>query len=234
MSAIEAFHTAGAVSSGVSTTGAAGIHAAAGTLSGGINSAITGGDVGLGAITGGISGGIANYTGSFLPNDFGSQFAGRTFSGGVTGGITAEMYGGDFGQGFTQGAATAAAGFLFNHCAHGGCSGLLEQISNASAGFGDAISMGGTKWVRQQMGYDNVVNYDSGAYTAGEVAGYALDVATGTAGVARAAGWTTRIAVHEAHHTFGSVGKLSHVQMNYWQTGVKGSGGVFRIPLPWR
>ena len=41
-----------------------------------------------------------------------------------------------------------------------------------------------------------------------------------------------RIAHHSAHHAFGSLGRLPHLQMNYWRPGVSGSGGAFRIPLP--
>lgn len=41
-----------------------------------------------------------------------------------------------------------------------------------------------------------------------------------------------RIAHHSAHHAFGSLGRLPHLQMNYWKPGVSRSGGVFRIPLP--
>jgi len=41
-----------------------------------------------------------------------------------------------------------------------------------------------------------------------------------------------KIAHHGAHHTFGSLGRLPHIQINAWRPGVPGSGGVFRIPLP--
>jgi hypothetical protein len=41
-----------------------------------------------------------------------------------------------------------------------------------------------------------------------------------------------RIAHHSAHHTFGSLGRLPHLQMNYWRPGVSGSGGAIRLPLP--
>lgn len=41
-----------------------------------------------------------------------------------------------------------------------------------------------------------------------------------------------RIAHHSAHHTFGSLGRLPHIQFNTWRPGVSGSGGAFRIPLP--
>ncbi|MBS3934904.1 MAG: hypothetical protein KGZ43_01920 [Sulfuritalea sp.] len=41
-----------------------------------------------------------------------------------------------------------------------------------------------------------------------------------------------RIAHHSAHHTFGSLGRLPHIQFNAWRPGVSGSGGAFRIPLP--
>jgi len=96
----------------------AGIHAAAGMVSGGINSAITGGNIGLGMLTGGISGGLGSFAGGFLPKDFGSQLIGRSLIGGIAGGITAEIAGGEFGQGFALGAGTAAAGFLFNELNH--------------------------------------------------------------------------------------------------------------------
>jgi RHS repeat-associated protein len=93
-----------------------GIHAAAGAISGGINSAITGGNIGIGALTGAISGGIGMAVGSlnFIPKDFGYQLASRSFAGAVSGGIAAELSGGDFWEGFRQGAMTAAAGYLFN------------------------------------------------------------------------------------------------------------------------
>ena len=41
-----------------------------------------------------------------------------------------------------------------------------------------------------------------------------------------------RIMHHSAHHTFSSLGRLPHLQMNYWRPGVRGSGGALRIPLP--
>jgi RHS repeat-associated protein len=110
----------------------AGIHAAAGAAAGGINSAITGGDIGRGAVVGGISGGIAKFAGTELfgqgklfSDGFGYQLVGRSVIGGVTGGIAAGIYGGDFGQGFGYGAWTAAFGYLFNEGAH---SGLLSKI----------------------------------------------------------------------------------------------------------
>jgi RHS repeat-associated protein len=74
-------------------------------------------------------------------------------------------------------------------------------------------------------------------YTAGEVTGVVTDVAEGAeAAIAasRAAGWGGKLAVHTAHHQFGSLGRLSHLQANVWKMGVKGSGKVFRIPLPLR
>ena len=96
-------------------------HSMAGAASGGINAAISGGDVGLGALTGGVAAGISMYAGVSFGLDkmdnvgeFSRSLAGRMAVGGVTGGIAAELYGGDFGKGFGQGATTAGAGFLFN------------------------------------------------------------------------------------------------------------------------
>jgi len=104
----------------------AGIHTAAGMISGGINSAITGSNIGLGVVAGGISAGTSEFLGGDIPGvgnkyaDFAIELAGRSLSGGVTCGIAAEIYGGDFGHGFAVGAATGAAGFLFNKVFHYG------------------------------------------------------------------------------------------------------------------
>jgi RHS repeat-associated protein len=60
-----------------------------------------------------------------------------------------------------------------------------------------------------------------------DVAALGLIVAEGAFGL------QTRVAIHDAHHTFGALGKLAHIQVNGWIQGVSGSGWVFRIPLPW-
>jgi hypothetical protein len=93
---------------------AVGIHTAVGAASGGINSAITGGDVKLGMLTGGISGGIGKFAGDFIPDNFAAQLVGRTLVGGITGGISSEIYGGSFAEGFVCGAKTAAIGVIAN------------------------------------------------------------------------------------------------------------------------
>ncbi|MEJ5277289.1 MAG: polymorphic toxin-type HINT domain-containing protein, partial [Thermogemmata sp.] len=54
--------------------------------------------------------------------------------------------------------------------------GWFAQTSNFSAGMGDTVSMGLTGRIRQWAGYDDVVDYDSGAYTGGQVAGTAVNV----------------------------------------------------------
>jgi len=40
-----------------------------------------------------------------------------------------------------------------------------------------------------------------------------------------------KIKVHGPHHRFPWLGKLPHVQINWWRPGIRGSGGVLRIPL---
>jgi RHS repeat-associated protein len=73
------------------------------------------------------------------------------------------------------------------------------------------------------------VDRSSGWYTTGQVSMVVVDVVSLT-------GWATgarfRFAVHDAHHTFGKLGKLPHLQWNFWRQGVKGSGFPIRIPLP--
>ena len=111
---------------------------------------------------------------------------------------------------------------------------FAQTIGEFSVGFGDIVSFGLTELYRNEAGLANTVNEDSAAYTAGEVAGIAHGIALGSAGVARAAGMQTKIAIHGAHHTFGRLGRLRHFQLNWWRIGVKGSGGSFRIPFPWK
>jgi hypothetical protein len=54
------------------------LHAAAGGVSGGINSALTGSDVGMGITTSAVSAGIADYTGLPIPADVAALFRSRT------------------------------------------------------------------------------------------------------------------------------------------------------------
>lgn len=43
--------------------------------------------------------------------------------------------------------------------------------------------------------------------------------------------WAGKIGSHAAHHRFGDLGALPHLQLNLWRVGVKGSGLSFRLPL---
>lgn len=47
----------------------------------------------------------------------------------------------------------------------------------------------------------------------------------------QAGAWAGKIGSHEAHHHFGSLGRLPHLQVNLWRVGVKGSGVSYRLPL---
>ena len=65
----------------------------------------------------------------------------------------------------------------------------MDHVSDFVAGFGDTITLGGTKWIRDQWnqayGWSDSVNYSSGVYTAGEWSGYAWELATGVAGATK-------------------------------------------------
>ncbi len=108
-----------------------------------------------------------------------------------------------------------------------------EGLSNFFAGFGDTITFGGTAWLREQGGYNDVVNPSSGYYIGGSIAGVGADLALGGAGALKAAGYSTKIAVHGAHHTFPTLGKWPHIQLTVWKEGIKRSHINFRIPWFW-
>ena len=59
----------------------------------------------------------------------------------------------------------------------------LEDASNFAAGFGDTISFGLTKKARQWMGYDDVVDKCSGAYSGGEWTGIGASMLMGGGGI---------------------------------------------------
>ena len=110
----------------------------------------------------------------------------------------------------------------------------IQKVGDFAAGFGDFVSFGATKAVRDAWSCEDCVDYKSGAYTAGEVTGGVAGVAEGGLAAARAAGWTSKIALHEAHHAFPIIGKAAHIQVNVWRIGVEDSGlPALRIPWPW-
>ncbi len=43
--------------------------------------------------------------------------------------------------------------------------------------------------------------------------------------------WAGKVGSHAAHHGFGRLGRLPHVQVNVWRVGVKGSGVAYRLPV---
>jgi len=53
---------------------------------------------------------------------------------------------------------------------------LPQGLVDATAGFGDALSFGTTALIRELMGTNDVVDFDSGAYWSGIVAGVAVHV----------------------------------------------------------
>lgn len=58
----------------------------------------------------------------------------------------------------------------------------LQGASNFAAGFGDAVTFGGTNYIRESFGYNYAVDRSSGFYVGGEVAGIASSFALGGAG----------------------------------------------------
>ncbi|MHC4676399.1 MAG: RHS repeat domain-containing protein, partial [Planctomycetota bacterium] len=94
------------------------IHAAAGAFSGGINSGIAGGDIGLGMLTGAASAGIGKFAGGYLPSNRMWQYGGRAAIAGGVGGVAHSISGGNFWTGAAWGAGTAAFGYTFNELWH--------------------------------------------------------------------------------------------------------------------
>jgi len=110
-------------------------------------------------------------------------------------------------------------------------------VIDSLAGWGDATSFGLGKLIRESeigefWGAQGVVDVCSSDYDIGLGIGIATDVANIAATGIAIAGLSGRVAIHGAHHTFGNLGRLHHLQLNLWRAGVKGSGRVLRLPLP--
>ena len=71
----------------------------------------------------------------------------------------------------------------------------FQGVSDFSAGMGDTVSGGLTRRVRQGLGYDDVVDYNSRAYGAGVIAGEVVNTGlmfASPCGAARLVGWGVR------------------------------------------
>ena len=88
------------------------IHVATGAVSGAINAAITGGDIGQNALISAVSAGIGKGVTSLSKNPDPVYVIG---SGALTGGVTSMIFGGDFAEGAYSGAWTSAIAFVCNH-----------------------------------------------------------------------------------------------------------------------
>ena len=89
-------------------------------------------------------------------------FYGKLAANAIVAGTISQVTGGKFANGAWSGAFQ----YMFNHAMH--------DVANFSAGFADAISFGGISKLRQYLGWDDNVDYDSGYYTAGEVGSMTL------------------------------------------------------------
>lgn len=134
--------------------------------------------------------------------------------GALGGGISAVLAGGSFGDGAVNGVIGGLIGYELTvdlpdylerrasgddsfHLFIGAAIDALPQswadnMASFGAGLGDVLSFGLTKSARQKFDFDDRVNYESMAYTGGEVIGYGISVAAGGAGGAKLAGKAAR------------------------------------------
>ena len=158
-------------------------------LVGGISSVLSGGKFGHGFASAGLtqafSGAIDKIGGRIGNITSGSYFstanrALRIVASAVVGGTTSHITGGKF----ANGAITGAFSRGFNDEAHftsvqeswstsfwKSMPSIPQGVVDFTSGFGDVVSFGGTKALREFMGTNSAVNFDSGYYTLGEFSG---------------------------------------------------------------
>jgi len=89
--------------------------------------------------------------------------------------------------------------------------GWFAQTSNFAAGMGDTLSFGATSYIRQGLGYDDVVDYHSTAYFGGQVVGTGYSFVLGwyaAAPVPASGVWAYRIT--QGYTVAGSVYGVGH------------------------
>ncbi len=71
-------------------------------------------------------------------------------------------------------------------------------------------------------------------YGLGSILGLAVPIGGGTSAAGKLIGrkYGAKVGLHEPHHFFPGKGLRPHFQVNWWKKGEKGSGGVWRLPLP--
>ncbi len=112
--------------------------------------------------------------------------------------------------------------------------GWFSQLSNFSAGIGDTVSMGLTNRTRGWLGYNDVVDQQSGAYITGQVAGTAVNIALGFAnpcglgamGVTGGAAWALR-GINAVQAIGGSFNFLDNVNAGNYGMAALDALGVF-------
>jgi len=130
--------------------------------------------------------------------------------------------------------------FWLNYWENRGLDGLCFVLCGSSdffAGAGDTLSFGISAGIREGFTpASDIVDYSSPGYWAGVGTGAGVGLGAGALfGASAAYGLETRIAIHGAHHTFRyGLGRLTHIQVNWWIRGASGGGGVWRFLLPWR
>nr|MDQ3040091.1 RHS repeat-associated core domain-containing protein [Pseudomonadota bacterium] len=169
------------------------------TAAGGVMGSIQGGGFGHSFLSAGLTAGLMPHVGHI------GNTAGRTVVGALVGGTISRVTGGKFANGAVSGAVSAAmsgggsrreestltaeqqASFTEQSAYNPETALAFESPSlpqglvDGVAGFGDALSFGGSRYIRSQVGIGSV-DYSSGSYTAGEVAGVAYGTAIGGVG----------------------------------------------------
>ena len=110
----------GAASGALIGAGAAGFGfwgaVAGGMFAGAGSAAVSGGNIGFGALAGGLGAGLGYGLGSWASGwnsgSFWGELGGAAFAGAMAGGVGAELQGGSFGRGAGMGAAYGSAGFF--------------------------------------------------------------------------------------------------------------------------
>lgn len=123
--------------------------------------------------------------------------------------------------------------------------GFLRKVGNITIaldrGILDALTFGNTGDLLARN-YPGSEAYPE-VYTGGYACATAASLAVPGAGALRGAKIGAQVyrgtrgfklAIHPAHHRFGRLGKLAHIQLNSWLKGVSGSTYAKRIPLPSR
>ncbi|MEO8397975.1 MAG: RHS repeat-associated core domain-containing protein, partial [Chloroflexota bacterium] len=106
----------------------------------------------------------------------------------------------------------------------------LNAVASFAAGFGDAVSLGGTDWVRNKMGTNDVVDKDGAAYFGGQVGAVLTTAGVGSAAAGASEARAGKVVIGE---TMSRVRAAAGSSAETFETGARSAKAIWKANSSW-